>query len=152
MSIPNNIIQPQNIVINQVPLTHAIMTNVNATNGIPIATAIQPATVDQNSEIKTGIVMESIPITTNLVGVQTVQVANPNSIKPMQVNNSMQMADNSQVCSPMAKLIISGYYIFINLFIIILDSDKDSYGRSCKRNRPKYIHGRRRRRTYLDLR
>lgn len=42
MSVPitNNII-PQNIVINQVPMQHTIMTSVNANNGIPLATAIQ---------------------------------------------------------------------------------------------------------------
>lgn len=38
-NLANNIIQQQNIVLNQVPLTHTLM-NVNATNGIPVVNAI----------------------------------------------------------------------------------------------------------------
>lgn len=58
-NLPNNIMQQQNIVINQVPLSHAIMTNVNATNGlpqgIPIVNAIQHTNSnDQGVEIKPG--------------------------------------------------------------------------------------------------
>lgn len=62
-NLPNSIMQQQNIVINQVPLSHTIMTNVNATNGIPVVNAIQHTNSnDQGSEIKTsGITMiESI--------------------------------------------------------------------------------------------
>lgn len=87
MSMPNltnSVIQSQNIVINQVPLSHAIMTNVNSTNGIPLATALtHPSTTDQ--EIKTGIVMETIPIAaTNIVGVQNMQNSNTTSTKTFQ--------------------------------------------------------------------
>lgn len=92
MSLPNlsnNIIQQQNIVINQVPLSHAIMTNVNSNNGIPIATAIthQNNSTDQTNEIKSGIVVETIPIAgTNLVGVQTVPVQGTSPVKAVQSN------------------------------------------------------------------
>lgn len=87
MSMPNltnNIIQPQNIVINQVPLSHAIMTNVNTTNGIPLATTLQPASVEQSGDMKTGIVVETIPIAAaNIVGVQSVPVQSASPVKPM---------------------------------------------------------------------
>lgn len=66
-NLPNSIIQQQNIVINQVPLSHAIMTNVNATNGIPVVNAMQHTNSnDQGSEMKpTGItVVETIAGTT----------------------------------------------------------------------------------------
>ncbi|RZC36185.1 TFIID 20kDa domain containing protein [Asbolus verrucosus] len=94
MSVPNltnNLIQPQNIVINQVPIPHAIMTNVNANNGIPIATALAhaPSSVDQSNEIKTGIVVETIPIAgASLVGVQTVQTP----VKTLQAATSSEQA------------------------------------------------------------
>lgn len=39
MSLPNNIIQQQNVVLNQLP-SHAIMSNVHATN-VPIVNAVQ---------------------------------------------------------------------------------------------------------------
>lgn len=53
-NLPNNIIQQQNIVINQVPLSHTIMTNVNATNGIPVVNAMQHTNSnDHASEMKT---------------------------------------------------------------------------------------------------
>ncbi|KAK4871829.1 hypothetical protein RN001_015953 [Aquatica leii] len=83
MSIPNltnNIIQPQSIVLNQVPLSHAIMTNVTATNGIPIATALAhtPSNVDQMNEMKTGIVVEGIPI----VGVPNIPVQAARNVQP----------------------------------------------------------------------
>lgn len=56
MSVPaltNAIIQPQNIILNQVPLT-TVITNVNATAGVPITAVLTPAPViDQVSEIKT---------------------------------------------------------------------------------------------------
>ncbi|CAH1370403.1 hypothetical protein MTP99_011982 [Tenebrio molitor] len=91
MSVPNltnNLIQPQNIVINQVPIPHAIMTNVNANNGIPLtALAHAPSTVDQSNEIKTGIVVETISMAgASLVGVQTVQ----NPVKALQSSSSEQ--------------------------------------------------------------
>lgn len=66
MSVPNlsnSMMQQQNIVINQVPLSHAIMTNVNATNGIPVVNAIQHTNAnDQVAEMKSGgmTVMETI--------------------------------------------------------------------------------------------
>ncbi|KAF5285274.1 hypothetical protein FQR65_LT13288 [Abscondita terminalis] len=79
MSIQNNIIQPQSIVLNQVPLSHAIMTNVTATNGIPIATALAhpPSNVDQINEMKTGIVVEGIPI----VGLPNIPVQTARNIQ-----------------------------------------------------------------------
>lgn len=90
MSIPtitNNIIQPQNIVINQVPIP--VMSN--GSNGIPIATALThaPATVEAPPEIKTGIVVETIPIPeplsgARLVGVHTVPVQNTSPAKTIQ--------------------------------------------------------------------
>ncbi|KAF2897628.1 hypothetical protein ILUMI_08540 [Ignelater luminosus] len=90
-NIPNNIIQQPNIVINQVPLSHAIMTNVNATNGIPIATALThaPTAVDQSGEIKTGIVVETIPIAgAGIVGVPSVPVQNASPIKNTQLTTN----------------------------------------------------------------
>lgn len=98
MSLPNlgnNIIQQQNIVINQVPLSHTIVTNVNSNNGIPIATAIahQNTATDQPNDIKSGIVVETIPIAgTNLVGVQTVPVQ---SASPAKVVQTTQPASES---------------------------------------------------------
>lgn len=54
-NLPNSIIQQQNIVINQVPLSHALMTNVNATNGIPVVNAIQHTNSnEQGIEMKPG--------------------------------------------------------------------------------------------------
>jgi len=99
MSVPNltnNIIQPQNIVINQVPLTHAIMANVNATNGIPLATALThaPTTVDQTGKIETGIVVETIPLASaSIVGVPNIPVQGAaNILKNVQTVLSSQEA------------------------------------------------------------
>ena len=96
MSVPNmsnNLIQPQNIVINQVPIPHAIITNVNANNGIPLtALTHAPSTVDQSNDIKTGIVVETIPMAgANLVGVQTV----PTPVKSMQ--SSSALSEQAQI-------------------------------------------------------
>lgn len=114
MSLPNltnNIIQQQNIVLNQVPLSHAIMTNVNSNNGIPIATH-QNSAVDQPNEIKSGIVVETIPITgTNLVGVQTVPVQGTSPVKAVQVSSTEAM----QVC---IKTICHSLYILYERFHI----------------------------------
>lgn len=94
-SIPNltsSIIQPQNIVINQVPLSHAIMTNVN-TNGLPLATALthQTTNMDQG-DIKTGIVMETIPIAgTSIVGVQNAAPATK-TIQNISSGDSLQVS------------------------------------------------------------
>lgn len=59
MSVPNltnNLLQQQNIVLNQVPITHTIMTNVN--NSVPVVNAIPHTNSnDQNDDIKTGIPM-----------------------------------------------------------------------------------------------
>lgn len=99
MSIPSlssNIIQPQNIVINQVPLSHAIMPSVNANNGIPIATALAHApTVEQGDEIKTSIVVGTIPIAgASIVGVQAVPVQNTSPVKAIQSQgNSSEYTD-----------------------------------------------------------
>lgn len=68
--------QPQNIVINQASIPHGIMSNVNATNGIPLATALSHAAVDQSNEIKSGMVVDSMPMASaGLVGVQSIQTA-----------------------------------------------------------------------------
>lgn len=54
-NLPNSMMQQQNIVINQVPMSHAILTNVNATNGIPVVNAIQHTNSnDKVTEIKSG--------------------------------------------------------------------------------------------------
>ncbi|XP_031339014.1 transcription initiation factor TFIID subunit 12 isoform X2 [Photinus pyralis] len=87
MSIPNlqnNIIQSQGIVLNQVPLSHTIMTNVNATNGIPIGTALShaPTSVEQMNEMKTGIVVDGIPI----VGMSNIPVQAAAPVRTMQSN------------------------------------------------------------------
>ncbi|EFA02321.1 transcription initiation factor TFIID subunit 12 [Tribolium castaneum] len=92
MSVPNltnNLIQPQNIVINQVPIPHTIMTNVNANNGIPLtALSHAPASVDQSSDMKPGIVVETIPMAgASLVGVQTMQTP----IKTIQGSDHAQI-------------------------------------------------------------
>lgn len=102
MSLPNftnSIIQSQNIVINQVPLSHAIMTNVNTTNGIPLATALaHPTTAVEQNEIKTGLVMETIPIAnSNMVGVQNVQTSNATNTKTFQNTISSSTTDSIQV-------------------------------------------------------
>lgn len=96
MSVPNltnSLIQPQNVVINQVPISH-IMTNINTNNGIPIATGLAhgPPSADPNNEIKSGIVVESMPIASSgLVGVQTV----PSTVKSFQAASSS--SDQAQV-------------------------------------------------------
>lgn len=93
MSIPNltnNLIQQQNIVMNQVPMGHAIMTNVNATNGISLATALThaPTTVDQSGEIK---IVDTIPIAgASLVGVPNVPVQTASPIKNAQTTMNTQ--------------------------------------------------------------
>lgn len=101
MSVPSlttTIIQPQNIVINQVPLTTVIPT-VNAAAAVPIATALTPAPLESSGEIKTGIVVESIPIagTANLVGVQTVPMQNASPAKQPVVPPTNSAADHHQV-------------------------------------------------------
>lgn len=63
-------------------------------NNIPIATALQPATVDQSGEIKTGILVDSIPMQTNLVGVQTIPMqAGVKTVQGTMLSN----AESSQV-------------------------------------------------------
>ena len=107
MSIPNlanNIIQPQSIVLNQVPLSHAIMTNVTATNGIPIATALAhtPTAVDQMNEMKTGIVVEGIPI----VGVSNIPVQTASPARSLQSNtNSLDNVSQILTKSRLADLV-----------------------------------------------
>lgn len=101
MSIPtltNNIIQQPNMIINPVQIPHAIMP---ANNGIPIATALAHApTVDQGDEIKTGIVVGTIPIAgTSIVGVQAVPIQNTSPIKTIhsQVASSEYIEVNVMV-------------------------------------------------------
>ncbi|XP_018565174.1 transcription initiation factor TFIID subunit 12 [Anoplophora glabripennis] len=92
MSVPNltnSIMQPQNIVINQVPLSHAIMTNVNANNGIPVVNAVSHVnSTDQSGEIKGSLTIMDAVGGTNLVGVQTVPVQNATPVKTVQQNIS----------------------------------------------------------------
>lgn len=79
--------QPQNIVINQVPLSHAIMTNAN--NGIPVVNAVSHVnSTDQSSEIKGSLAIMDAVGGTNLVGVQTVPVQNASPVKTIQQNTS----------------------------------------------------------------
>lgn len=60
-NLQGNIIQSQNIVINQVPMSHTMISNVNPSNGIPIATAItQP--VDHHHEMKQTVIVEGMPV------------------------------------------------------------------------------------------
>ncbi|KAJ8922647.1 hypothetical protein NQ315_007679 [Exocentrus adspersus] len=90
MSVPNltnSIMQPQNIVINQVPLSHAIMTNVNASNGIPVVNAVSHVNSTDSGEINGGITIMDTVGASNLVGVQTVPVQNPSPVKTVQQNN-----------------------------------------------------------------
>lgn len=106
-NLTNNIIQQQNIVINQVPLSHAIMTNVNATNGIPIATALThaptlshtSAVVEQPSDIKSAVVMEGIPIAgASMAGLQSVPVqASTANAKPAP-SSTASATESMQVC------------------------------------------------------
>ncbi|KAK5644089.1 hypothetical protein RI129_007934 [Pyrocoelia pectoralis] len=92
MSIQNNIIQPQSIVLNQVPLSHTIMANVNATNGIPMATALAhaPTTVEQMNE---RIVVDGMP----MVGVSNIPVQAGGAVRTMQAN--MNTESVSQILS-----------------------------------------------------
>ncbi|CAG9854154.1 unnamed protein product [Phyllotreta striolata] len=82
MSVPNltnSLLQQQNIVINQVPITHTIMTNVS--NGVPIVNAIQHTNSnEQNEDIKTGIPMvETIQGNVQNIQVQSIQMQNANT-------------------------------------------------------------------------
>lgn len=124
MSIPtltNNIPQP-NMIINPVQIPHAIIPSVNANNGIPIATALAHApTVDQGDEIKTGIVVGTIPIAgTSIVGVQAVPVQNTSPVKVIQAQ-----ATSSEYIE--VSIIISGFIWIIGF--IIIGFAKKSLGR-----------------------
>lgn len=91
MSLPNltnNIIHNQNVVItNQVPLASGLLTNVNNSNGISLATALGHGQVplDQSAgDVKTGMMVDTIPIATgsNMVNVPIpvpVQTATPST-------------------------------------------------------------------------
>ncbi|XP_028136704.1 transcription initiation factor TFIID subunit 12 [Diabrotica virgifera virgifera] len=104
MSVPNltnSLMQQQNIVINQVPITHTIMTNVN--NGVPIVNAISHTNSnDHKEDIKTGIPIVDSMGGTNLVGVQNIQVQNmpvQNAQPPQKViqQNSTSSSEPLQV-------------------------------------------------------
>lgn len=88
------------------------MPSVNAAAAVPVATALAqvPATVNQ-SEIKTGIVVETIPIagTANLVGVQNVPAQNASPVKA--VASSPSTSDHHEVRNS----------VFKNCFTVALD-------------------------------
>ncbi|CAH1972796.1 unnamed protein product [Acanthoscelides obtectus] len=85
-NIPGNIMQQQNIVLNQVPMSHAILTNVNASNGLPVMTHTTSA--EQNTELKTaGIPMETVGAS-NMAAVQNVSVTNTTHMKSVAPQNT----------------------------------------------------------------
>nr|CAI5839570.1 unnamed protein product [Callosobruchus analis] len=85
-NIPGNLMQQQNIVINQVPMSHAILSNVNPSNGLPVMAHTTSA--EQSAELKTaGMPMETVGAP-NMVAVQNVAVANTTPMKSMPQNNS----------------------------------------------------------------
>ncbi|KAG5883457.1 hypothetical protein JTB14_030879 [Gonioctena quinquepunctata] len=98
MSVPNltnNMIQ-QNLVMNQVPLTHTIMTNVNTTHSIPVVNAISHTnSIDQPGEMKP--MGDSIG-GSNMLGVQNMPMQNTNSI-PKTVQQSTSSNEPLQVLS-----------------------------------------------------
>lgn len=127
MSVPtltNAIIQPQNIILNQVPLT-TVLPTVNAAAGVPIATALAPATaMDQTGEIKTGIVVETIPIAgpANLVGVQTVPVQSAGTSQVQQVKQaavappSSAASDHHEVENAFPVLLLINIIFFLRFY------------------------------------
>lgn len=123
-NMANNLVQSQNIVLNQVPLTHAIMTNVNPSNGIPIATALisqpqshqqaqgsvehhQPVETKQNVVIDSGqMPHQQLPQASNVINVQQVPaqpipVPTVNQVKSMvnSINSSAEANQSQQVLS-----------------------------------------------------
>ncbi|CAH1160242.1 unnamed protein product [Phaedon cochleariae] len=107
MSVPNltnNLMQQQNMVINQVPLTHAIMTNVNS-NSIPavVNSVGQMNSNDHSGEIRGGINMvetmggNNVLRAPNLAASQSVPVQNTNMV-------SKQAAQNSSSSEPLQVL------------------------------------------------
>ncbi|VEN40172.1 unnamed protein product [Callosobruchus maculatus] len=89
MSVQNmqsNLMQQQNLVINQVPMSHAILTNVNPSNGLPVMTHTTSA--EQSAELKTaGMPMETVGAP-NMVAVQNVAVANTTPMKSISQNTN----------------------------------------------------------------
>ncbi|KAK9875900.1 hypothetical protein WA026_009687 [Henosepilachna vigintioctopunctata] len=95
-NIQANMIQPQNIVINQVPLSHTMIGN--ATNGIPMSAAIgQQIDHHQQPELKQSMVVETIPIQSSNV----VQNTSINSMAHSMKSSSSASAasDNTQILS-----------------------------------------------------
>ncbi|XP_022910424.1 transcription initiation factor TFIID subunit 12 [Onthophagus taurus] len=96
-SLTNNIIQPQNIVINQVPLSHNVV-NVNSNNSIPIATALTHTTQNTISQgdIRTDVIMDTMPLAgSSIVNVQTVPVQGTSPVK--NVTQSSGPSESLQV-------------------------------------------------------
>lgn len=95
MSVPNNVIQSQNIVLNQVPFTHAIMTNVNANNGIAVATHTNATNVDQTVNEPKPVMVESIPIANaNVIGVPQSNVTVQSSVSSTPSKPALQNSTN----------------------------------------------------------
>ncbi|KAF5284480.1 hypothetical protein FQA39_LY17015 [Lamprigera yunnana] len=71
-------------MLNQVPLSHTLLSNVSTTNGIPLATALTHAqnNVDQIGDMKAGIVVEGLPI----VGVSNIPVQAASPVRSAQQN------------------------------------------------------------------
>ncbi|XP_056631977.1 transcription initiation factor TFIID subunit 12 [Diorhabda carinulata] len=105
MSVPNltnSIIQQQNIVINQVPITHTIMTNVS--NGVPVVNTIPHTnSEDHKEEIKPGMSMVDTMTGTNLVGVQNL-VHNIQVQNPMQQQQKIVQQNNQSSSEPLQVL------------------------------------------------
>lgn len=95
MSVQNNVIQSQNIVINPVPFSHAIMTNVSANNGIPVTNTTN---IEQTgNEVKTGVMMDTVPLANpNIIGVQQTNVTTSSSTAPKPtIQNSTTISNNA---------------------------------------------------------
>lgn len=71
--LPNNIIQPQNIVTNQPQLPHTIMSAVNVNSGMPAAASLSHSQVINQP----GIVVESVPVVGGTSMLHTIQNSNP---------------------------------------------------------------------------
>ncbi|KAL3265244.1 hypothetical protein HHI36_009458 [Cryptolaemus montrouzieri] len=98
-NIQGNIIQPQNIVINQVPLSHTMITNVNSSNGIPIGTAMgQQVEHHPQSEMKQTMVVESMPIQNSNIVQNTIMSSLTHNVKQSQSGTSSS-SETAQVLS-----------------------------------------------------
>ncbi|XP_044748478.1 transcription initiation factor TFIID subunit 12 [Coccinella septempunctata] len=96
-NIQGNMIQSQNIVINQVPLTHTMITNVNPSNGIPIASAIAQSVDHHQSDLKQTMIVEAMPIHNSNI-VQSGGISSLSHVKPSQSGSSTNV-ENAPIVS-----------------------------------------------------